>query len=159
MTIPKRKQITDPIEWIKSAVQLDEAHELGVAMHNDAAGILEIAEAQRIGILTLDELQDAIVNAKEPRAYLVEVTKRLAQYTQRLGGTEIPNNISPDQSFVVPPGAHVCTGPSLPPGGIPCLCIRGEDHTEEFFEVKIGGKSHPINGPTEVSETNDETQE
>lgn len=30
---------------------------------------------------------------------------------------------------------HRCTGEDYPPGGVACLCIRGEDHDESLFDV------------------------
>jgi len=33
---------------------------------------------------------------------------------------------------------HKCFGEGYPPGGIICLCVRGVDHDEEYFDVPIG---------------------
>lgn len=34
--------------------------------------------------------------------------------------------------------AHKCTGEGYPPGGVVCLCVRGQDHDEELFDVPVG---------------------
>lgn len=34
--------------------------------------------------------------------------------------------------------AHKCNGEDYPPGGIVCLCVRGEDHHEDLFDVPVG---------------------
>lgn len=36
---------------------------------------------------------------------------------------------------------HRCSGDGYPPGGVVCLCVRGEDHDESLFDVPLGGSS------------------
>lgn len=33
---------------------------------------------------------------------------------------------------------HICIGPERDPYRIVCLCVRGEDHPEELFDVPVG---------------------
>jgi hypothetical protein len=37
--------------------------------------------------------------------------------------------------------AHRCSGPGYPPGGVVCLCVRGQDHDEGLFDVPVGEES------------------
>lgn len=34
--------------------------------------------------------------------------------------------------------SHYCTDPSYPGGKIVCLCVRGQDHPENLFDVPVG---------------------
>lgn len=135
-----RKPITDPIEWIKDAIERDDAEsgpERLVSLTNDqrldAKNILQIAEIQRLSILSSEELSHELLT-RNSMAVREEVAKRLNR-------PDPVAHIQPASGILrssVPDGYHLMTGNGLPAGGVPCNCIHGTDHGDEFFEVPPG---------------------
>lgn len=139
-----RKVITDPLGWIKKVMEHPDVPLDNIEIE-DGLEIIRIGEAQRYGAMSDAELAEEM-KVNQTRVVLEEAMKRLARPTP-------PPVAEPTRAeataLELPDGAHICTGPNLPEGGIPCLCIRGEDHDEALFEVRVGKEPK-----SQVSKTN-----
>ena len=148
---------TDPIEWIKDVVARDAEvievptpdgatyYSLTNQQRSDAAEILRVAELARLKTLTGNELAAEIL-VNPSMAVREEVSRRLTVVKAVLAQQD------PDPKQVGwPEGYHRCTGSNMPPEGIPCNCVHGVDHSEEFFEVPFGG-SPRVSGNTKEQE-------
>jgi hypothetical protein len=142
----KREPITDPIQWIKLAI---DALNPDGPLRGDGYAIIAVAEQQRIAAMSDEELSKAIADGDTRRVTMEEAARRLAKPKPTVFPDFPGEHVVTTQPSRpgVPDGYHLTTGPGLPPEGIPCGCIHGEDHDERFFEVPPGGAPREVPTP------------
>lgn len=152
MTTPKKPvetPITEPVQWFTEALPYLETTAIPARFLEAAREFLRIAERSRVAALSDEELSELVSTGDRRMVVMEEVARRLVNPKPK--GFEAifagANPVASPSRPGLPDGYHLTTGPGLPPEGIPCGCIYGEDHDERFFEVPPGGAPREVPQP------------